>query len=116
MCLPCILTNAIYAAVLCRMRIRLNAAVKPANQIVHFRNSQDADTQNPTVIIQPPVINNTAGQRSNKVNRVISYLLDVFSPFIYTLSIVPLREELKSTLRASFSTFRASFSRFRSAI
>ena len=141
-CLPWLLTNVIYVAVLRSMRARF-IIVQPANHTILFRNTLDTVSPNTTgapasVTMQPPTTNKGVGQRSNKVNKVIGYLLfvlnisvlspsimfgvilggyntvsvwlqvlayvnNVSSPFIYSLTIAPLRDELKSTLKASLS-------------
>ena len=142
--IPCLLTNAIYGAVLCRMKTRLNA-VRPANPTLNFRNPRENVAQNTTeavvsVVIQPSMTENRMGEITNRVNRVIGYLLaamntsflspsimfsmilggydnipawiqaltyinNIFSPFIYSFSIAPLREEVKTTLRTMFFRF-----------
>ena len=140
--LPCLLTNMLYCGVLCRMRIRLNQ-VQPS---VHFRNAQDATTSNEheasvSINLQQPTSNSVIGQTTNKVNRIIGYLLlvlnisalgpvltavmklngqelvgfvpqliyinNIFSPFIYSLSIAPLRTELKAKLWAWVSLIKS---------
>ena len=143
-CLPCFLTNVLYGAVLWKMRIRLNA-VQPDNHFVHFRNTQTTETTGTTesVTVQLPSNQSTRTRRSNKVNKIIGYLLlvfnisilgpvisntmvmagyanvhisliqaltyvnNIFSPFIYSLTIVPLRNELTSTIRAVLSRFKS---------
>ena len=138
-CLPCFLTNVLYCAVLWKMRVRINA-IQPVNYEVHFRNTQNANTEedSESVTIRPQLHQTVPITSSNKVNKVIGYLLlvfnisvlspvisnalmlagyegvwivliqtltyvnNIFSPFIYSLSIGPLRRELVSTLRVWF--------------
>ena len=81
--IPCLLTNAIYGAVLCRMKTRLNA-VRPVNSTIHFRNPRETVTQDTTeavvsLVIQPPMTENRIGEITNRVNRVIGYLLVVMN-------------------------------------
>ena len=145
-CLPCFLTNVLYGTLLWKMRVRLNA-IQPTNQVVQFTNTQNANMSSEStesVTIQPTSLNQTRTiRRSNKVNKIIGYLLlvlnisvlapvisnalilagyegasisrfqvltyvrTIFNPFIYSLSIDPLRKELLSTCRALFSRFTA---------
>ena len=145
--LPGLLTNVVYVAVLCSMRTRCITVQPVTNHTVYFRNTQCSATPNTTgaqvsIVIQPSPTNNVVGLRTNKVNKVIGYLLfalnisllaptitfgmklggfntvpvgiqvltyinNVSSPFIYFFSIPPLREELKSTLRASLSRVKS---------
>ena len=132
----------LYCGVLFRMRIRLNQ-VQPS---VHFRNAQDATTSNEheasvSINLQQSTSNSVIGQTTNKVNKVIGYLLlvlnisalgpvltavlklnghelvgfvpqliyvnNIFSPFIYSLSIAPLRTELKAKLWAWISLIKS---------
>ena len=140
-CLPCFLTNVLYAALLWKMKVRINT-VQPTNYEVRFRNTQNPNTDEGS---EPQSQSNQAVPISslNKVNKVIGYLLlvlnisvlsplianalmlagyegvwilwvqtltyfnNIFSPFIYCLSIGPLRRELVSTFRALFSRVRA---------
>ena len=135
----------LYGAVLCRMRSRLNG-IQPANQAVHFRSTQDTNTTGAAacITIQPPSNQGVITRRSNKVNKVIGYLLlvlnisilspiisnvmilsghegvaigfvqqltyinNVFNPFIYSLSIVPLRKELTATIRTLLSRVKSA--------
>ena len=140
---PCLLTNMLYCGVLCRMRILLNR-VQPS---VHFRNAQDAETSNEqeasvSINMQQPASKSVVGQTTDKVNKVIGYLLlvlnisalgpvltavmqlngqesvgfvphlihinNIFSPFIYSLSIAPLRTELKAKLWAWISRIKSA--------
>ena len=144
-CLPCFLTNVLFGAVLCRMRFRLNT-IQPANQAVQFRSAQYTNTNGAAacITIQPPSNQGVITRRSNKVNKVIGYLLlvlnisilspiisyvmilvgyegvaigfvqqltyinNVFSPFIYSLTIEPLRKELISTIRTLLSRVKSA--------
>ena len=145
-CLPCFLTNVLYGILLWKMRVRLNV-IQPTNQVVQFRNTQNANTSESQgqVTIQPTSQNQTAvtTRKLNKVNKIIGYLLlvlnisvlapiisnalilagyegvsilmiqtltyvnNIFNPFIYSVSIGPLRKELVSTFRALFSRVTA---------
>ena len=143
-CVPCFLTNMLYGAVLWKMRVRINA-IQPTNQAVNFRNTRTTETTGTTESVTIQLPSNPSGitLRSNKVNKIIGYLLLVFnisvlspiimyallldgyesvnilfiqamtyinnicSPFIYSLTIVPLRNELMSTTRAVLSRVKS---------
>ena len=138
-CLPCVLANIIYAAVIIRMKNQL-IAVRSINHTVLFKNNHIKDSQSTadaivTVGIHPPITNSgkDLGQKPNKATRIIGYLLvvlnisnlspvitfgmilggyqtvptwiqaltyvnNVSSPFIYSFTITPLREEIKTTI------------------
>ena len=138
-CLPCVLANIIYAAVIIVMKNQL-IAVRPIIHSVRFRNAHNKDTHSTadaavSVGIHPTTSNNgkDVGQKPNKATRIIGYLLVVLnisslspvitfslvlsgyqtvptwiqaltyvnnlsSPFIYSFTITPLREEIKTTI------------------
>ena len=77
-CLPCFLTNVLYVAVLWKMRVHINA-IQPVNYTVHFRNTQNANTDSERVTIQQQSDQTVPITSSNKVNKVIGNLLLVFN-------------------------------------